>query len=238
MASPHHPLTHNRSPRGEALFLALYSCALIAYLFLHPEPELWHWLTLVMLPLGAVAAMGRYPSLTSLLRSLGLNSGPGSAGWPLALAFIIAFQGLQLLNRAQRSDLVQLLGTRWGPLLPVLAFILLLGTAATTEEIFFRGLLQARFADALRSPLAAMLLATLLFALYHVPYAYARPGSPTLGDLPGAFRAGFTNGLLGGVPLAFVYWRSRYQLLPAICLHAAIDIIPATRWLGTALGVI
>jgi membrane protease YdiL (CAAX protease family) len=81
----------------------------------------------------------------------------------------------------------------------------------------------------------AIALSTLVFALYHVPYACTRPGSPTLGDFPAAVQTGFTNGLVGGIPIALLFWRSRYNLAPVILLHAAIDLLPATRWLSGVL---
>ncbi len=217
--------------------LGLYGLILLGYLFWHPEPELWHWLTLVALPLALVARAGRYPSPSALLQSVGFAPNLPSRGRGLTLAFLIGFQGVQLLNRAQRADLLALAQTRWGPLLPMLAFVLLLGTAATTEEIFFRGLLQARFTTALRSPLGGAVLTTLAFALYHVPYAYAH-ADPASRRLVSAVGEGVANGLVGGIPLALVYWRTGYRLLPAIAVHAAIDLLPATRWLGARLATV
>ncbi len=77
-----------------------------------------------------------------------------------------------------------------------------------------------------------------MFALYHVPYAYARAGSPNLGDFSGALQAGLSDGLLGGIPLGLLFWRSRHNLVPVIFVHAAIDLIPATRWLAGILDAV
>jgi membrane protease YdiL (CAAX protease family) len=219
------------SPRAagrETALAVAYFAAYLAYLFLHQEGELLHWITLVLVPLGGLALVGRYPSARTLLASIGLDAAAATRGLPLALLLGIAFQGLQALNGRQRAELIEALGAPFGFLLPVAAFLLLVGTVATTEEVFFRGILQRRLAALLNEP-AALGLATLAFVLYHVPYAYLNPSWPSAGDGAAAVRLAAANGVVGGLALGFVYWRSRHSLVAAICLHACIDLVPATR---------
>lgn len=218
-----------RAPGRETALAVAYFAAYLAYLFLHQEGELLHWVTLVLVPLGALAVVGRYPSARALLASIGLDDSAATRGLPLALLLGVAFQGVQALNAHQRADLMHALGAPFGFLLPVAAFFLLVGTVATTEEVFFRGILQRRLAALLGREPAALGLATLAFVLYHVPYAYLNPSWPSAGDGAAAVQLAAANGIVGGLALGFVYWRSRHNLIAAICLHACIDLVPATR---------
>ena len=56
-------------------------------------------------------------------------------------------------------------------------------TAGFTEEFFFRGFLQTRLEVLTRSRVAAVLLASICFGLYHLPYAYFNPAWPSAGDI-------------------------------------------------------
>jgi membrane protease YdiL (CAAX protease family) len=218
-----------RAAGGETALAVLYFAAYLGYLFVHQEGELLHWLTLVLVPLAGIALVGRYPSAGALVGSIGLDAVTAARGLPLAALLGIAFQGLQLLNARQRADLMEALEAPFGFVLPLVAFALLVGTVATTEEVFFRGILQRRLAETLRSESAALGLATVAFALYHVPYAYLKPSWPSAGDAAAALRLAAANGVIGGLALGLVYWRSHHNLIAAIGLHACIDLIPATR---------
>lgn len=225
-----------RSPRAsrETVALAMYAVAYVAYLFWNPEGELFHWITLVAIPAGVVAVAGRYRSQREVLRSVGLTK-QTAQGWWLAGGFAIAFQVIQLANRTQRATLSAVFSAPSRLYVVPLAFVLLLGTAATTEEFFFRGLLQTRFATVCKSEAAGVALATLAFIAYHVPYAYLK--WPSAGNARAAWEAAVTNALVAGVPLGLVYWRSRHNLLPAIFLHASIDLLPAVGMLASRFGM-
>jgi len=224
------------SARRQAAFVACYFAAYVAYLFLYPEGELLHWVSLVLVPLVGIAIVGGDSSVRVLTRSIGLDFANAARGLGWVLVLGAAFQGIQLLNARQRAELLSLLAEPFGPLLPVGALLLLLATVATTEEVFFRGIMQTRLAAAFRSHPAGLLVTTVAFALYHVPYAYLSPSWPSAGDLPRALQLAAVNGALGGVVLGAVFWRSRGNLVAAILLHALIDLVPATRLVGRLLG--
>ena len=63
-----------------------------------------------------------------------------------------------------------------------LALVLLMMTAGFTEEFFFRGVLQTRLTTSLKSKVWGVVVAAVLFGLYHLPYAYLHPGWPSHGD--------------------------------------------------------
>jgi membrane protease YdiL (CAAX protease family) len=221
----------HRVERRAAIVACLYAVLLVPYLFLHPEPEAWHWLTLVAVPLTGVVVVAQRRSVRTLLASLGLEAAAFGRGWWLTGVLAGLFQILQLLNVRQREAVAALLGEPSGWLVVPAAAALLLLTAATTEEVFFRGVLQATVARATARPVLALIVSLVAFIAYHVPYAYLRPGWGANGDLSDAVGLAITNGLLGGLPLGIVYWRSG-NLWCAITLHAAIDLIPAMRLVG------
>lgn len=222
------PASTNRHLGRQVAFVACYFVIYLGYLFIHQEGELLHWLGLVLLPLAAVGIIGAYPSVRRLLQSIGLDPRNATRGLGLVAVLAVAFLGLQLLNGRQRADLLSGLNRPLGFVAPIIAVVLLLGTAATTEEVFFRGLLQSRLADALHSHLAALLLTTVAFVFYHLPYAYLNPSWPSAGDLSAALELAAANGFLGGIALGAVYWRTKRNLFATIFLHASINLVPAT----------
>lgn len=106
-----------------------------------------HWFSLVLPPLVILAWTRNYPSTGALLLSIGLDRASASRGFPRALILGLAFQALQLLYGKQRSHFFDTLSQPLGFLLPLTALVLLLGTVATTEDVFIRGTLQSRLSD-------------------------------------------------------------------------------------------
>lgn len=213
----------------EAAFISIYFVVYLGYLFLYQEGELLHWVSLVLLPLSALPLLGFYRSLASVLDSIGLSGARARRGLPVVLLLGVAVQGVQLLNTRQRDDVLQILREPYGFLMPIAAFALLLCTVAATEEIFFRGLLQTRLANRLRSDAAGWVLASLAFTVYHLPYAYLNPAWPSAGHLGQAIQMAAANGLLAGAVIGAVFWRCGRNLFAAMLLHAFVDLIPATR---------
>jgi membrane protease YdiL (CAAX protease family) len=209
--------------------LVLYTLAYVAYLAWRPEGELLHWLTLVALPLGLLRRIRRArdpeSSWRDLLRSVGLGARPSPAGLAAALVAGGALCAVQLLGRNGPAILELFRSGRALWLWPA-SFFLMVVTAAGTEELFFRGLLQRRLGLALGSRWLAIGAAAALFALYHVPYAYHVPEWGTQGDLAGAIRAAAATGLPLGVLLGVVFALAGDNLLPAVLAHALINSLP------------
>ena len=222
--------------RREIIGIGAYFVAYLVYLFLYQEGEAAHWIALVTLPGLIVWLAGGRPSFGELLRRVGIGATPWRAGMGLVLVLGIPFQLLQLLNGPQRTALFEALAGPTGWLAPLLAFGLLIGTAAFTEEFFFRGVIQTRVHSLTSSPLAGIAVATTAFILFHVPYAYLSPTWPSTGDLAHAIRLAGVNGGLGGVALGWVFHRSGGNLYAVVALHALINLIPATRLVHSWMG--
>jgi membrane protease YdiL (CAAX protease family) len=109
-------------------------------------------------------------------------------------------------------------------------------TAAFTEEFFFRGVFQRAVTGRLRSSLLGILVTSVAFSLYHVPYAYWKSSWPSHGDLGHAFQLGFVTGVMGGVVLGVLFVRSKGSILPGVLLHGFINWMPAIRAVGEAVG--
>jgi membrane protease YdiL (CAAX protease family) len=227
------PSTPRRFPRSrrEAELALGYTALYLGYLFLYPENELAHWLTLVVLPvLGLWLIRSRrrtWRSFRATIGSVGLVPSRLRDGVGTALVVGLAVQILPLLGRPQREALGELVASgRILYLLP-LALVFLLLTVAFTEEVFFRGVIQTRLAAWWGSWLWPVLITSVLFSLYHVPYAYLNEHWPSAGNFGHAVGLAFLNGLPGGLILGWVYVRGRGNLLAPMLTHAMIDLIPA-----------
>jgi len=218
-------------PKAE--YWLLYFVALFVSLFATLEGELAHWITLVLLPFLGIVWVARRgdPSVSFLeiTRSLGLHWPEGGRGVPLAVVLAVVVQGFQLMNGPQRRELALILSSGGAVWVIPSAFLLLMMTAAFTEEFFFRGILQRSLMARLGGWRSAIVLTSIAFSLYHLPYAYLDAGWPSVGDIVQASRVAFTTGVMGGVALGLVFVRAGGSLLPSVFLHACINWIPAIR---------
>lgn len=171
--------TDARSARRWGVAVLAYTAAYLVWLWFTREPELLHWVTLVLVPLGAIAGVDRRhrgrTSLPSAPAAVGLRRGNLRTRVGPTAALGLAVGAAELALSGQGSVLADRLGTR--PLLWVflpLAFAFLLLTAGVTEEFFFRGLLQERLTRWWGTT-PALVTASLVFGLYHFPYRYLTP---------------------------------------------------------------
>ena len=166
-------------------------------------------------------------TFNATLHSIGFRRSVLKKGLIAALLLGVALNGLQLVISQRRDEIWEVLSSPAAFVTLPLIFLLLLLTAGFTEEVFFRGFLQTRLTDLFGSNFWAIAVTSVLFSLYHVPYAYLNPNWPSHGDLSAAFVAAFTQAIPGGVILGTLYARSRYNLVAPILLHSLINLLPA-----------
>jgi len=227
--------THDTSSRiefrREALFALAYFLVYITYLFARPESEFVHWLTLVALPFGLVfiyqAKITTGITLRDSLASVGLARGNLTRGIVWAILLGMALSALQLVLSRRSREIWQTMSSRKIIYLFPIVLLLMLATAGFTEEFFFRGVLQTRLEKLFRSKLLAVVGASLLFGLYHLPYAYMNPHWPSHGNWAAALAAAFGQGVPIGLILGTLYVRSRNNLLACVLLHSLINSLPA-----------
>ena len=106
--------------------------------------------------------------------------------------------------------------------------------AAIHEEFFFRAVLQTRLAAFLKSEVSGLAVATLMFAVYHLPFQYY--GGPSAGSFDYALGLSLTDGVFGGLVFGVVWMRTRNLLAP-ILVHALIDTLSLLPRLVDSSGV-
>jgi len=117
--------------------------------------------------------------------------------------------------------------------LPIV-FLWLVIEVGLVEEFFFRGIVQARLAVFLRNEWAGLFLASLIFALAHVPGLILRGAEA--GD-PWLITANAIL-VLSAASITFGYiWMRTRNLLILMMLHAAWDLLPNFASTSHALGL-
>lgn len=217
--------------KKETAALLIYTFLYFGYLFIHQESESIHWLTLVILPFLVILlvrfiADGKV-SITSIIESNGISKRNISNGMLVAIILGIAFCFLQLAMFHNKVKFHELLESKKIFFILPVTLLLLVFTAAFTEEFFFRGILQARLQFFFKSKIAAILVASIFFSFYHLPYAYLSPHWPSYGNLSSAFALSFSQGMPVGIIIGLVYSYNKNNLAACILLHALIDLIPA-----------
>lgn len=102
--------------------------------------------------------------------------------------------------------------------------------AGLCEEFLFRACLQSRLAAWLRSPAAAIVAISLIFALAHWPGLYLRGGPGVDGWSTDPLQvAAFTIATLSPLSIALgLLWARSRSLLLVVLVHGAIDVMPFT----------
>ena len=222
---------------GNESALALgYFAVYLVYMFIRPENEAMHWLTLVAIPIAVLYIWQRRSGgvFGECIASIGLRRGSLGRGLFAAAVLGVVLNLVQLFVSNRRDEIWQLLGSSEAFLILPMIFLLLLFTAGFTEEVFFRGVLQTRLSARYHWAVAVG-VTTLLFSVYHVPYAYLNPNWPSYGDFPDAVVTAFAQGIPGGLVLGILYEKSRNLLAP-ILLHSLINLLPASVMINVSFG--
>jgi membrane protease YdiL (CAAX protease family) len=222
----------------EALLSLLYFILYFGYLFFNLENEFAHWISLVMLPTILLFLYHRKRGLVfrDTLASVGLERSRLSRGVFWAAVIGLLLSAAQVYFSARSAEMWALITTGKVLYLFPLAFLLLVFTAGFTEEYFFRGIVQTRLGIVLRRKLWAILLTSVLFGVYHLPYAYLHPQWPSHGDIGAALESSMGQGIIAGLILGAVYERSGGNLIASIIVHALIDTLPAMTLIKFNIG--
>lgn len=95
--------------------------------------------------------------------------------------------------------------------------------AAFFEEFFFRGILQTRLTQYFKSGISGVLVASILFGLYHLPFQYYHAGAANA-DIVHSFSNVLTEQMISAPIFGILWFRTRNLMAP-ITLHALIDAI-------------
>ncbi len=163
------PLPTRRESWAAVAYFAVY----VATLFVSLESEAVHWLTMVVLPLLIALGFERpRRSARAVLATFGLRREGWWKGVGWAVLLGLAISVLQVTLFGMRTEILAILASGRAAWLYPLTLLLMFLTAGFTEEFFFRGFLQTRIEVLTRSSWAAIAIVSVLFSLYHLPYAY------------------------------------------------------------------
>jgi membrane protease YdiL (CAAX protease family) len=157
---------------------------------------------------------------------VGLRRGNLRAGLFIALLVGLGLSVLQLVVSNSAAEIWDALVSGRALYLFPLAFTFMLLGPGFTEEFFFRGVVQTRLTRWFGAHWPAILITSVLFGLYHVPYAYLNPHWPSHGDLARASTAALAQGGIGGLIMGTIYAVSRQNLLAPILTHALLNSLP------------
>jgi membrane protease YdiL (CAAX protease family) len=213
----------------EALGVLVYLVLYLVYLFFNPESDLLHWVSLVVLPLLLLFVLRRGEDRRPgpLLGSVGLSRGNLRRRLGLAAMLGIGIGLLQPLISRHAGELASAITSGRALFLLPLAFLLVLFTAGFTEEFFFRGILQTRVESLFRSKAFGVAITSILFGVYHLPYAYLNPNWPSAGDWGAAWLSAMGQGVPAGVLLGVLYVVSGRNLLACVLMHTLLNAVPA-----------
>ncbi len=202
----------------------------MAYLFIIPENEILHWVSLVIMPFILIFAYRKMntgdSTITSILDSIGISKLRMRNGIGLAIIVGLAISILQLMLSESAAEIIKIFSSGKFVILMPLIFIMMLVTAGFTEEFFFRGILQTRLQVLLRSNTMAIIITAICFGLYHLPYAFLNPDWPTNGDFMAALTSSLLQGGVGGLILGWLYVKSEKNLLACVIAHSLTNTLP------------
>jgi membrane protease YdiL (CAAX protease family) len=105
----------------------------------------------------------------------------------------------------------------------VISFGYSLVFAAFFEEFFFRGILQTRLTQYFNSGIKGILITSIIFGLYHLPFQYYNVGAENA-DLVHSFSNVLKEHMISAPIFGILWYRTRSLMAP-ITLHALIDAI-------------
>ena len=91
------------------------------------------------------------------------------------------------------------------------------------EEFFFRGIVQTRLSQYFDSDIKGILLASMLFGIYHLPFQFYNEGMAN-GNLLYALSNTLTEQMIAA-PIFGILWSRTHNLIAPVMLHSLIDAI-------------
>jgi membrane protease YdiL (CAAX protease family) len=201
--------------------------------------EFSKWLWFIILPIALIYISRRQKhSFQNLLRSIGFQREGLKKKLLLSLAaFVVMIPAIPFI--VPEAQLQKFLDLFQKPLsaagLLLLSFVLSFLTAALTEEIFFRGIIQSRLAKYLGNEWRACLITAFLFGIYHLPYAYYLKDWPTHGNFLWAVSSVLQEQMIAGLLMGVLWFRTKNIFVPVL-YHALVNLMPIMTSLHFSIG--
>jgi len=189
--------------------------------------EATNWLFLVLFPLLIMAAL-RKEKVTNAIKEIGLKRMDKGIILKTLLVCIL-YVSVIIVLISLSDEAVNLNVNVFANIPKILAkfpvyFCLMALTAGFTEEFFFRGIIQSNMMNALKQPYVSILLASILFGLYHFPFAFYL-WEETAGNAANSLKEIMLNQTVAGYALGLIYYKSNKNLWSSIILHAASNAV-------------
>ena len=205
-------------------FLFYFVLAMISIQFeLQLVNEISNWLLFVLFPLLVTARL-RKETFRETLHEIGLKRFDKITGLKTLLVCLI-YIGIIFTVCCMGDEVVISIVN----IPKILAFlplfwILMILTAGFTEEFFFRGILQRCLMNTLKRPCTAILITSILFGLYHFPFAfYLWEG--VSGNVINSLKMIMTEHVAAGVAFGLLYDKSNQNLWSSILLHSLSNAV-------------
>lgn len=160
------------------------------------------------------------------------DAGIGRSGfWPTLSVFVLVSFGLLGVVTPALEQIARLHLSGIATILAIAgAWVWVSIEAGLCEEYLFRAILQSRLSAWLKSPVAGIVVASLLFALTHVPGLWLRGAPDVDGHSTDLIQVvAFTIATLSPIALALgILWARSRSLLLVVLVHGAIDALPFT----------
>lgn len=186
--------------------------------------EFTHWLSLVLLPVIGLKIINQN-KIKEILQSLGFtkNNLKGCIKSSILICLIMTPFYIIILGLYYQVPITVLIENPINILINSilnisLYFIANILTAGFTEEVFFRGILQNSLSEKMKSFLMPIIISSLLFGLYHFPYAYFQ-WEETQGNIIGSLVSVLTEQAVTGIFFAVIYSRCK-NIFVLIIVHS------------------
>lgn len=206
-------------------YLLYFALAMISNAFhINIINEVTNWLFFVLLPLLILARLkkGKFKeAFQETLREIGLKRIDKETGFRTLLVCML-YMGILVFvfslsdEKPVITDIPKMLVR-----LPIFMCLMLL-TAGFTEEFFFRGIVQRCVANSLKQPYIAIVFTSILFGLYHFPFAYYL-WEQTAGSVVNSLKAILVEQAVTGCALGLMYYKSSNNLWSSAVLHAFVN---------------
>jgi membrane protease YdiL (CAAX protease family) len=223
-----------------------YFVVYFAYLFVYPEHDLVHWVSLVAVPLG-VMAMGRLVQeragasrntdtqdsrrhfVSDLLASTGIHRRGmrRAAKYGLLVGIPLCAANYFTLGSEETARLSSLVSTGQVVIVLPIAFVFVFLTAGLTEELFFRGILQAKLVERLGSKRLGVIAASVCFGLYHLPYSLATSAGRSALSVLDHPAVVVLQATAMGLILGAMFEKCERQLFAPVLAHTLVNLLPA-----------
>ena len=200
-------------------FLFYFLLAMMSMQFeLQLVNEISNWLFFVLFPLLITARL-RKESLKKTLLEIGIKRFDKKTGLKTLLVCLIYIVIVfTMFSAGEETDITIEDIPKIVAYLP-LFWILMILTAGFTEEFFFRGVLQRCMMNALKRPCTAILISSILFGLYHFPFAfYLWEG--VSGSVIDSLKMILTEHVAAGIAHGLLYDKTSKNLWSSILLHS------------------